>query len=93
MKKRISVKFLMAALFLGVVMGSSSCADSQDVVINGEVKTIEPYGWFDMDAKNPNLKYQVNTGNVVLSIIFSETVIVPILLTGDQLWEPIPLDK
>lgn len=66
----------------------SSCADSKTFNINGKETTVEPYGWFDTTKANDSINYRVNTGNIVLSVVFSETIVVPILLTGDQLWEP-----
>ena len=66
-----------------------SCADSKEFIINNKKVTIEPYGWFDLDEKNDSIHYKANTVNIVLSVIFCETIIVPIVLTGDQLYEPI----
>ena len=71
----------------------SSCADSKEFVIDGKLTTVEPYGWFDLEAKNDSIHYEVCTGNVVLSIIFSETIIAPILITGTQIFEPIKKNK
>lgn len=67
----------------------SSCADSKDFIINGKQVTVEPYGWFDLDAKNDSINYKVNTGNVVWCIILSETIVVPVILTGNSLYEPV----
>ena len=67
----------------------TSCADSKDFVIDGKQVTVEPYGWFDLDAKNDSIEYKINTGNVVLDVIFCETIVVPIILTGDQMYEPV----
>lgn len=68
----------------------SSCADSKDFIIDGENVTVEPYGWFNSDSrKNDSIIYEINTGNVVLSVILCETIIVPALLTGDQIYEPV----
>ena len=71
-----------------IVLLLSSCADSKDFIIDGETVTIEPYGWFDLDAKNENIHYKVNVDNVVWSVVLAETVIAPILITGNQLYEP-----
>ncbi len=82
--KKIIIVFLIS-MFVG------ACADSKDFKIGGKDITIEPYGWFDMDAKNENIKYKLCVGNIVLSAIFCETLFVPILITGFQLWEPIEI--
>lgn len=66
-----------------------SCADSKDFIIDNKKVTVEPYGWFDLNAKNDSIHYKINTGNVVWSVILCETVVVPIILTGEQLYEPV----
>lgn len=78
---------LLTVLFLSIIM--FSCADKKEFIINQEKVIVEPYGWFDLNAKNDSIEYKINGGNVVLSIIFCETIIVPIWLTGDQLYEPV----
>lgn len=66
------------------VMLITSCA--KEKTIKGE--TVAPYGWANSSEKNENINYQVSVGNVVLSVIFSETILVPIILTGWYLFEP-----
>ncbi len=67
-----------------------SCADSKVLNIDGKDTLVEPYGWMNDDVlKNDSVQYQVNTGNVVWSIIGFETIIVPIILTGNSLYEPV----
>ena len=68
----------------------ASCADSKKININGKDVIVEPYGWMDEDDfKNDSVKYRVNTGNVVWSVIGVETVFLPIILTGKYLYEPV----
>ena len=67
----------------------TSCADSKEFTIDGKKQTIEPYGWFDLEAKNDSINYKVNVGNVIWSVVLVETVVAPILITGDQLFEPV----
>jgi hypothetical protein len=38
---------------------------------------------------DPDVKYRVSTGNVIVSILLIETAIVPIILVGWYLWEPV----
>ena len=80
-------KILLSCLV--TLMLLTSCADSKQFKINGKQVIVEPYGWFDETQKNDSINYKVNTGNVVLSVIFCETIFVPILLTGNELWEPV----
>ena len=77
--------FLLLILILSIV----SCADSKEFTIDNKEVTVEPYGWFDETQKNDSINYKVNTGNIILSVVFCETVIVPVLLTGTELWEPV----
>jgi len=81
------IKTLLSILMILVLL--TSCADSKEFTIDGKKQTIEPYGWFDLEAKNDSINYKVNTGNVILSIILVETAFVPILITGNQLFEPV----
>jgi hypothetical protein len=74
-------------LFISVLL--SSCADSKDFIINGKKQRVEPYGLFDQGLKNDSIEYGVCVGNVVLDVIFCETILVPVLLVGNSLYEPI----
>jgi hypothetical protein len=78
--KKISGLLLLCLMTL-------SCADSKEFTIDGKQVTVEPYGWLE-DTKNDSVNYRLSTGNIVLSVIFSETVVVPIYLTGTGLYEP-----
>lgn len=83
--KRIT--FLFAVLLL-----LASCADSKTFKIEEQIIHAAPYGWADFEEmKNPNVVYKVNTGNVIWSILAFETGIVPIWLTGWQIYEPVRL--
>ena len=79
--------------FILVILLTASCADSKKFVIDGKEVVVEPYGWFDTTKKNDSIEYKVNVGNIVLDVIFAETVIVPIILTGDQFFEPVRKKK
>lgn len=58
-----------------------------ETVVYDEVE-IEPYGIFNTGEKVPGIKYRVHPGTVILSVIFSETIVVPAILCGWFLWEP-----
>lgn len=74
---------------LALLLTMWSCADSKDFVIDGKNVTVEPYGWMDTTQANDSINYKINVGNVVWSVILSETIIVPVILTGDYLFEPV----
>jgi hypothetical protein len=82
---------ILATLLMAVLM--TSCADSKKFTIDNKEVTVEPYGWFDTGAKNDSINYRLNAGNIVWSVILSGTVVVPVVLTGDQLWEPVSKKK
>ena len=74
----------MISVFLG------SCADSKTMEIGGKAVVVEPYGWMnEAEMKNDSVVYRVNTGNVVWSVVSFETVVIPIILTGNYLYEPV----
>ncbi len=79
-------KFLFIAVLLAML---TSCADSKTFNINGKDVEVEPYGWMNPDTKNDSINYRVNTGNVVWSVLAFETIVVPVILTGESLYEPV----
>lgn len=67
----------------------SSCANDGDFELNGKMRTFKSYGWMCPELKNDSIEYSINAPNIVLSIVFCETVVAPILLTGLELKEPV----
>lgn len=81
-------KILMFAAIAAMVL--SSCADSKTFKkADGTEFTAQPYGWMNKEKSIEGVEYEVNTGNIICSVLFSETVVVPVLLTGLELWEPV----
>ena len=85
------------ALILGLVLIlNNGCAETETFIIDngGNESTIvaEPYGWMNQHKKIDNVEYQICVGNIVWDIILCETIIVPIILTGVALYEPIGYD-
>ena len=66
-----------------------SCADSKQLTINGKETIVEPYGWMNQENKKEDVIYKINVGNMVLNVLFFETVVVPVWLSGTELYEPI----
>ena len=57
---------------------------------DGTVFTAEPYGWANYQTKAiKGVKYEIIIPNVVLSTIFAETIITPVLITGYNIFEPV----
>lgn len=68
-----------------------SCAESKKFrKQDGSVFIAEPYGWANYQTRKiDGVKYEMNITNVVLSTIFVETIIAPVLITGYNLFEPV----
>ena len=81
-----------AALGLICLLALSACAKSKTIDLGGSPRTVDPYGlWAEFGAKDridPKVEYRLSVPNLVLSVIFSETLVVPIVLLGWYLWEP-----
>lgn len=68
----------------------TSCAEPKKLNIDDKSVVVEPYGWMNEDAqKLDNVIYQISPGTIIFSVIFCETIVVPIYLTGTQLYEPV----
>ena len=68
----------------------TSCADSKVLIINNQKTLVKPYGWANKNSRyNDKVVYEPVVGNVVWSILGIETIIVPVWLTGWQLFEPV----
>jgi len=86
--KKILFFAAMAAMLL------NSCADSKTFrKQNGTEFTAQPYGWMNGNEKVKGVNYEICTTNIVLSIIFGETVVAPVLLTGLELYEPVDYNE
>jgi len=70
-----------------------SCAEPKTFTDNnGKKFTAVPYGiGNETSVKLDTVVYQISSGNVIWSIIGCETIVVPVVLVGYQLWEPVRL--
>lgn len=81
-------------IILCVFLICISCADSKVINIDNKKVEVKPYGWMNKNSRKiPGVKYDVYCGNVVLNILLSKTVIVPVLLTGLELFEPVGYEE
>lgn len=79
-------------IILMTVLILTSCAESQTFIIDGEETIVEPYGWANKQVhKNDSVVYEVSVGNVVWSILGFETIVIPVWLSGWELYEPVRL--
>lgn len=60
---------------------------------DGSQFVAKPYGWMNQDQKVEGVEYEASTATIVLSVVFCETVAVPLLLTGLELYEPVAYNE
>lgn len=78
MKKAI-ILIMIALMFV-------SCADEKRI----DGVKYQPYGLLNRDSRyDESIKYEVSAGSVILSVIFIETIIIPVYLIGFRLYEPV----
>ena len=88
------MKHILFLALIAIVL--TSCADEKTIkVLNYdktkvETKTFETYGPFCENLYyDQRIEYGVNVGNVVWDIILCETIFVPVILIGWELYEPV----
>jgi hypothetical protein len=78
--KKLVFLLLLSVIFL------TSCAESKTI----DGKVYKPYGIANQDAvKDPSIVYELSPGSVICSIIFCETLVVPVYTVGWDLYEPV----
>jgi hypothetical protein len=84
MKKFIATFVLTAFTFLTVGCGQPKTIDGV---------TYDTYGFMNADTKkNPKIKYEISTGNVIWSVILFSSVVAPVYFIGFSLYNPIALN-
>lgn len=78
-------------LILLLVFIVTACADSKTFQrADGTEFVAEPYGWANYQSKKiEGVVYEVSIGNLIWDGLMIETVVVPIWLTGWELYEPV----
>lgn len=81
-------KFIL--LLLAIIM-LTACAESKTFQkADGTTFVAEPYGWANYQSKKiDGVIYECNIENVVLSVLGLETIIIPVWLSGWELYEPV----
>lgn len=81
-------KILMFAAIAAIVL--SGCADSKTFKkADGTEFVAKPYGWMNKDEAIEGVEYELCKENVVVSVLSVETLAVPVLLTGLELYQPV----
>jgi len=87
------MKILKIVLSIILIISITGCAERKTIksTENGTTltRTYVPYGLLDPEDQNPDIQYRVSIGNVVWSILLFETVIVPAIILGWYLYEPV----
>ena len=76
-------------IVLGFCLILFSCSKEKTIKINGKDTIVQPYGLFNPEMKNDSVLYKVSVNDVICSIVFSETIVVPALCVGWYIYEPI----
>ena len=81
------MKKIFLILTLAATMLLSGC-ESDRKIINGITYTT--YGLInERENHNPNIQYELSPTAIILSVIFCETIIVPVYFVGFDLYVPI----
>jgi hypothetical protein len=77
-------------MMLAVALMFSSCAEKKTFKkCDGTSFVASPYGWANKEKQIDGVDYEINVPNIILSVIFSETIVCPVVLTAGELWEPV----
>lgn len=83
MKKILTILLVSILLF-------SSCATRSVLVIDNQPTMVKPYGWVNKNSqKRDAVKYELSAGSIIFSVLFINTLVVPIWLTGWKLYTPV----
>lgn len=80
--------FVFSIIFYG-------CGDDRKIVvptvngIHNEEKLFTQYGFANLNEKDSRVEYRLIIGNIVWGAILGETIIVPIIIGGWYLYEPV----
>ena len=83
---------LLITLVLATTVLLSGCDDPDITAKNKTIDGITYSTWGlanEADERNPNILYEVSGWSIFWSIIFSETIIVPIYFFGWDLYQPV----
>ena len=74
------MKKLMMILAVAIAsIAMTGCAEKKTFKrSDGTEFTAKPFGWMDKDKEIEGVDYELCTGNIVLSVLFGETVVAPV---------------
>jgi len=74
------MKKFLTTMLLGLVLFAGTGCDSETSL--GECVGV-------LEEKKPNLRYEYDAGNIILAVIFSQTLVVPAIVIFDSLECPV----
>ena len=66
-----------------------SCSQEKTINIAGKDTIVQPYGLFNPEMKNDSVVYKLSVPDIAVSVIFSETIVVPVICVGWFIYQPI----
>jgi hypothetical protein len=76
--------------FVLILTLSTSCATTKIINTPTGVEVVKPYGVLNKNVvKRDDVVYEVSVGNVIISILTVQTVVIPVWLIGWKLHNPI----
>jgi hypothetical protein len=71
-----------------IVLMCISCAQEKTFKIDNKDVVVKPFGWMNLEDKNDSIQYKICPSNIFWDVLLSETIVVPVILTGIELYEP-----
>jgi hypothetical protein len=91
MKSFIAVVVMLMFLLIACGDSKTLCFDKHN---SASCQEFETYGFIDRDdIKDARIHYDLVTGDIIWSIVFSGSLAVPILLLGFDMYEPVGIQS
>jgi hypothetical protein len=92
MKKFLSILLVLFVLFTSCSTTRTFYKVEQDenknMKITTQVVEASPYGLLNQVDKTEGIAYRVHIPSIIFSIVFAQTIVVPVVLTGFFLFQP-----
>lgn len=82
-------KQILSILLLACILFASCSEKKTFTNQDGSRFIAQPYGWASTEDKIQGVEYKLNVPDVVLSVILSETIVCPIIITAFDVYEPV----
>jgi hypothetical protein len=84
----------IATVLLAITL-ATGCADNRNLNVPGKgMIEVETYGFLnEVNHVEDCVNYELSMGNVIWSVILSETLVMPVYFVGFSLYEPVSIDQ